>query len=215
MEQAARALALFDFDGTLIKGDSIVAYLRLARRMKALGRWEYLAVLAHTVRFLLGRESAQAAKQRALRFRMQLDPLRREALDRAFAQECLLPRIFPQGLRCLRGHQAAGRQVVLVSASPENYMRYVAQGLDAALICTPVSENGDVGENCSGEEKVRRLVAWAAQENATLDADASYAYGDSGSDLPLLRLCGHSVQVNPKRKLRKAAPGMERQIWKK
>jgi len=34
-ELQSRALALFDFDGTLIKGDSIVSFIRLARRLNA------------------------------------------------------------------------------------------------------------------------------------------------------------------------------------
>ena len=44
-----RALALFDFDGTLIRGDSILAYLRHARRLKALSRGEYLKLGLHAI----------------------------------------------------------------------------------------------------------------------------------------------------------------------
>ena len=35
----------------------------------------------------------------------------------------------------------------------------------------------------------------------------------SKSDLPMLRLCGHPVQVIPKKKLREAAPDMKTVSW--
>ena len=215
MNGSARALALFDFDGTLIRGDSIVPYLKLALRLKAISAGEYCAVTAQTLRYLAGGLTDDQIKTRALRFRGALSPERRDALDRAFAQECLLPRVFPQGLACLRRHQKENAVVALVSASTENYMRFVAQALKAdALLCTPVLEDGSVRGNCKGEEKVRRIQAWIKQAGLSVDFSASYAYGDSESDLPMLRLCGHPILVNPKRALRKAVPDMPRVIWK-
>ena len=216
MDSPARTLALFDFDGTLIRGDSIGPYLRLALRLKAISLGEYCAVTLQTLRYLAGGLSDEQIKTRALRFRGGLSPERRDALDRAFAQECLLTSVYPSGLACLRRHQEAGAIVALVSASTENYMRFVAEGLGVdELLCTPVMEDGSVQRNCKGEEKVRRVREWVRQSGLFVDFSASYAYGDSKSDLPMLRLCGHPVQVNPKRALRRAAPDMPRVIWTK
>lgn len=215
MSDSARILALFDFDGTLIRGDSIVSYLKLALRLKAISRGEYWAVTAQTLRYLTGGLSDDQIKTRALRFRGGLSLERRDALDRAFAQECLLPRIYPEGLACLRRHQKENAVVALVSASTENYMRFVAEGLGAdALLCTPVLEDGSVLGNCKGEEKVCRIQAWIKQAGLSVDFSASYAYGDSKSDLPMLRLCGHPILVNPKRALSKAAPDIPQVTWK-
>ena len=67
--------------------------------------------------------------------------------------------------------------------------------------------------NCKGEEKVKRIQNWLASKNIQPDYAASFAYGDSKSDLPMLRLVGHPVQVNPKKKLKKAAPDMDTVSW--
>ena len=40
---------------------------------------------------------------------------------------------------------------------------------------------------------------------ADLDLAASYAYSDSESDLPMLRVVGHPVAVNPDAELRRVA----------
>lgn len=210
-----RALALFDFDGTLIRGDSILAYLRHARRLKALSRGEYLKLGLHAIPWLLKKKSDEALKGEAVAFSMRLSPERRYALNRSFAEECLLPRVFPAGRACLEQHRQAGRLVVIVSASPENYMEFVAPGLGAdVLLCTQLLSETATGPNCKGQEKVRRIEAYLAQAGIGPDWSDSYAYGDSTSDLPMLRLCAHPVAVNPKRKLRRAAPEMATVKWK-
>ena len=42
-------------------------------------------------------------------------------------------------------------------------------------------------------------------EREGIDLDASYAYSDSESDLPMLRAVGHAVVVNPDQDLRRIA----------
>ena len=145
---------------------------------------------------------------------MALSPAEREALDRDFVNECLLPRVYPQARACMDAHRQAGREPVLVTASTENYMRIVAGALGVSvLLATPLRPDGSVGENCRGEEKNRRIREWLREQGREADFAASYAYGDSKSDLPMLLLCGHPVQVNPKKTLRKAAPDMEKVLW--
>ncbi|MBR1586108.1 MAG: HAD family hydrolase [Clostridia bacterium] len=211
-----QALACFDFDGTMIDGDSITAYLRLAFRRGDLSPVRYAAVGVHTLGYFLGWESGDAVKTHALRFRKAMPPERREELDRLFAERELLPRIYPEALACWRAHQQAGRKVLLVSASTDQYMRHVAKALGAdALLCTPVLADETVAGNCKGEEKPRRILEWLKARGIQADFEASYAYGDSASDLPMLRMVGHPVQVNPKKKLLRAAPDMERVAWGK
>ena len=129
-------------------------------------------------------------------------------------RDCLLPRIYPQAKACIASHRHAGRETVIVTASTENYMRALADALGvSALLATPLHPDGTIGENCRGEEKPRRIHAWLRDAGMEADFTASFAYGDSKSDLPMLLLCGHPVQVNPKKALRKAAPDMEKVCW--
>ena len=210
-----QSFAFFDFDGALIPGDSIAAFVRYARKRGIMPRRAFFKALLAAAGYLLGFLSATDSKNAALRFRMTLSPADREALDRDFVKECLLPRVYPQARACLAAHRQAGREPVLVTASTENYMRFVADALNVSvLLATPLKPDGTVGENCKGEEKLRRIQAWLREQGLEADFAASYAYGDSKSDLPMLLLCGHPVQVNPKKALRKAAPDMEKVIWK-
>lgn len=213
-EANKKTLALFDFDGTMIRGDSILAYLRLALRRKALSCWEYAKITCHTIRYLMKLETDEQIKTRALRFRRDMAENRRDALDAAFVEEELLPRVYPAARARLEKHQKAGHITLLVTASTENYMIPAAKnmGFDAVL-ATPIGEDGIVHHNCKGEEKVRRIKEWLASEGVQADFAASCAYGDSKSDLPMLRLAGHPTLVNPKRALRRAAPDMQREDW--
>ncbi|MBR0227163.1 MAG: HAD family hydrolase [Clostridia bacterium] len=209
-----QAFAFFDFDGTLIPGDSIAAFVRYARKRGIMPRRDFCRALLAAAGYVLGLVSAADSKNAALRFRMRLSPADREALDRDFVRDCLLPRVYPQAQACLDLHRQAGRETVLVTASTENYMQIVADELGfSALLATPLRPDGTVGENCKGEEKPRRIRAWLREQNREADFAASFAYGDSKSDLPMLLLCGHPVQVNPKKALRKAAPEMETVGW--
>ncbi len=208
------ALACFDFDGTMIRGDSIAAYLLFARRRGLISRRELTRVLGRTARYFLGGESGDAIKTRALRFRAGLDQPTLDQLDRDFVRLQLIPRLYPDALACWRRHREAGCTMLLVTASTENYMRLIAEYLAAdALLCTRLSPQGIVTGNCKGEEKPRRIAEWLRESQIEPDWPASFAYGDSASDLPMLLLAGHPVQVDPKKALRKAAPGMERTHW--
>jgi len=217
-EQPAKrpvSLALFDFDGTLIAGDSIGAYTLFAWKRGAMTGRELLRAMGGALLYGLKKLGPAESKNRALAFRSRLTPPQREALDRAFAEEALLPRVYPAGRECLQAHRQAGRMLLLVTASTENYMRFVADGLGFdGLLATGLDENSRVTVNCKGEEKARRVREWLKERGLEADFAASFAYGDSKSDLPLLRLCGHPVLVNPKRALGRKAPDMQRVKWK-
>lgn len=210
----AKALALFDFDGTMVRGDSIVAYVGFARKKRVLSFSSYLKTWGTALLYAVGKISAEESKTRALAFLQKLSPEERDELDRAFVEENLLLRVYPQAKSCLDKHRQEGKTTLLVTASTENYMRYVSEALGFdGLLASPIDEHGRVQGNCKGEEKVTRIHKWLASKSISPDFEASFAYGDSKSDLPMLRLCGHPVQVNPKKKLRRAAPDMDTVFW--
>lgn len=209
-----KALACFDFDGTMIRGDSITAYLSLARKRGCISPLAMAGVGLHTGAYFLGLENGDRVKTHALRFLSRLTEKEKRALDEDFASRELIPRIYPEALSQWKRHQADGCVMLLVSASTDNYMRCIADYLGAdGLLCTHVKADGTVQGNCKGEEKPRRIDAWLKERGIRPDWPASFAYGDSGSDLPMLRLAGHPVQVNPKKKLRRAAPEMKSVSW--
>ena len=62
---------------------------------------------------------------------------------------------------------------------------------------------GQLEQYAYGEEKARLVQQLAVRDG--LDLDASYAYSDSVSDVPMLEVVGHPVAVNPDRALRRVA----------
>ena len=214
MENSKQILALFDFDGTLIKGDSIVSYIRTAKRLHALSKAAHLKTCLYGLLYKLGRMTEEKAKEKSLSFYKGLEARRRLAMDAFFASDELVPRVYPEGLAQLEYHKRQGHLVLLVSASTSNYMEMVAAKLPVdGLICTRITEDGKVEKNCKGEEKIRRIQEYLQQRGVEADYENSYAYGDSLSDLPMLKLCGHPTLVNPKAALKKAAGDMPTVKW--
>ena len=188
---AGTALAVYDFDGTLIAGDSIVAYLRFARSRGFLPLRGLLAAALDGLRCGFGRLSPGEAKRRALRFREKLTAEEQTALDGDFA-ELLFSRLRPGAICQMAQDQAAGRFILLLSASTDNYMVPFSRRLGAdGLICTRIA--GLPEDNCRGEAKVGRLKAWLAENRMTPDFPASAAYGDSEGDAAVLALVGCAV----------------------
>lgn len=209
-----RTLALFDFDGTMRKGDSIVAYIREARRQGLMSRRQYWCASLCGLWFLLGRKTADAMKTEALSFLSALSDAQRARFDRDFTLKVLLPMVSAEAVKRLKAHQKKGDLTLLVTASTENYMEYVREylGFDA-LLATPITRMGVVSGNCHGEEKVMRIREYLKKNAIDADFDNSCAYGDSAGDLPMLRMAGHGFRVNPKRRLTALAPELPALRW--
>jgi HAD superfamily phosphoserine phosphatase-like hydrolase len=81
-------------------------------------------------------------------------------------------------------------EIVIVSASPDNWLKAWCKQFGAALISTKLEVRdrkltGKIdGKNCRGEEKVRRIRMQYDLSNY----DEVYAYGDTKGDKPMLAL---------------------------
>jgi len=206
-------VAVFDFDGTIIHGDSVVDMLKTGYRQGKVSLPQLVKAACAGVFYHIGFISAISSKRCAHAFLERMSDNEREEFLRSFAKS-LADRARPEALSQLRAHKTAGEYVILCSASGDCYMQYVAPllGVDA-LLCTPCNEKGlPCGENCRGKEKVRRVNAYleeAGIKNAVLTA----GYGDTLGDAPILRKCQNPVLVRPKKKLKKAMPDATVANW--
>ena len=178
-------VAVFDFDGTLTEADSLLPFLR--EHAGALRFWSKLAVSAPTFHGLAsGLLSNHQAKERLLRAFLRGCPLDRlERTAAHYASGRLLELLNPHAMERLRWHREKGHRVILLSASPETYLRPWAAQFDIGEIVGTrlASEHGIltgciVGENCHGAEKVRRLE----DVLGNLSDWHIHAYGDARSD---------------------------------
>jgi phosphoserine phosphatase len=92
--------------------------------------------------------------------------------------------------------------VVVVSASPEEIVRPLCRYLGIEDVIATKSEldeegryTGRIERYAYGPVKAQAIAEMAAAED--IDLDASYAYSDSVTDLPMLDIVGHPVAVNP------------------
>jgi HAD superfamily hydrolase (TIGR01490 family) len=120
------------------------------------------------------------------------------------------PRLYPAAKEAIAYHQQEGRRVVFVTGTLDFIVAPLAEHLGVTdVIASQLQVDGGqatgelTGPPLGDEEKARQACLLAEQHG--LDLAASFAYGDSRSDAPLLALVGHPVAVNPSRGLRRIA----------
>lgn len=196
-------VAAFDFDGTLTRGGSVVPFLVSVRGVIPVARAiaRDLPALARSA--ILGGAAADAAKE-ALFMRV-LSGVPAEEVDRVgvdFAERHLRRRLRADARDRLEWHRKLGHRIVVVSASPECYIRPAAEllGADAAL-ATRLAVSGNLltgrykGKNCRGSEKYSRVMAWVGAQGFGAQQPVLWAYGNSRGDRLLLDAADHGVDA--------------------
>jgi phosphatidylglycerophosphatase C len=189
-------VAVFDFDGTIIRGDSTTAFcwavVPPARLASALATRS--ALLTGYAAGVVSRTRMKESLLTAFFRGADAEPFRRRA--EAWALRDLPRRVRPAALERVRWHQACGHRVVLASASLELLLAPWAAtvGVTGVLATRLEVRGGRVtgrldGPNCYGEEKVVRLRELLGD----LDRFELYAYGDSRGDRELLAVARHAV----------------------
>jgi phosphatidylglycerophosphatase C len=193
-------LAVFDLDGTLVRGDSFLPFLL----SYALGHRRYLALPAFPLYgglYVCKILSDRTAKERLIRAVCRAQPLPALAAHaERFYDTWVQTHLRPSAIERLRFHQAEGHRVILQSASPNLYVPAIARHLNIAeVICTEVATKDGrctgrlQGENCKGDAKVRLLQAYLGLERPP---PGSFAYGDQRHDLFLLRWVRRGYLLN-------------------
>jgi HAD superfamily hydrolase (TIGR01490 family) len=170
------------------------------------------ALWSHLVFQHLGADEERMAKFRrsALRLTTGWEQTRINTIVREALIEVIEPIVFDEALQLIRDHQADGRRVFIISASPEEIVAPLAQylGVDEAIASRALLDadgryTGDVEFYSYGPFKAEAMRE--AAELHDIDLEASYAYSDSITDLPMLEAVGHPVVVNPDRELGRIA----------
>jgi len=205
--------AFFDLDRTLMEGSSAFQFGRAAYRAGLLSRRRLIADGWADLLFRLRGASDEASHELRDRISGSLAGTRVRDMERLGADVLagVLPRIYPQVLALAHEHQDAGRRVYIVTAASQDLAEILAHVLafDGAVgsqfseVQDGVYTGRPSGLFIYGRDKARAIEQLAERE--ALDLAASYAYSDSASDLPLLRLVGHPVAVNPDSSLTKVA----------
>lgn len=191
--------AFFDFDDTLIHGDSGRKLLKYYIKKHPLSAFRLLKVVYHYILYVLKLEPLNHAKSAWL---YPLDFMsEKETAD--FYKTCLETSYYPQVVAELKKKKEEGYTIYICSASVEAYLRFCRLPVDEIMGTKTEIINGRytskmIGKNCKNEEKVKRINEVIKNHNLEIDYDLSYAYSDSLHDIPMLSMVKNRIKIDTK-----------------
>jgi HAD superfamily hydrolase (TIGR01490 family) len=207
------AAAFFDVDNTMMIGASIYHFARGLAARDFFSWRDLTGFAARQVRLRLRGEShgdMHSTRESALAFVAGKKVAEVVALGEEIYDESMSDKIWRGTHALARMHLDAGQRVWLVTATPVELARIIADRLDLTGALGTVAEERDglytgalVGEVLHGEAKAAAVRQLAVREG--LDLARCSAYSDSINDLPMLSLVGRAVAVNPDTALRAEA----------
>ena len=207
--------ALFDFDGTIISGYSVTAFVTEQIKRGHLSPRELVELMSAMSSFGLGDSGFSAMMVAASQFLRGI----REDSYANFGEELfeshIARLIYPESRALIQAHQAKGHTVAIISSATPYQVRPSARelGIDNVL-CTQLEvENGVftggvIRPTVFGPGKV--TAAEGLAEEFGVDLDQSYFYSDSYDDIQLLERVGNPRPLNPNKRLLATA---ERRGW--
>ncbi len=186
-------LALFDFDGTITRGDSWTPFMKLATgpARKVVGFTALLPVGAGYYAGLVpGRTARPLYAHVAFR---GVESKRVRDLAGGYASDVLPRTVRPRALDQIAWHKENGDTVVVVSASLAVYVQPWCDRAGIDCIATELEERHGrltgryLGGECTGAEKAARIRRrYDLQQFSQI-----YAYGDTVEDDAMLALANH------------------------
>ena len=208
-------LALFDLDHTLIPMDSDFEWGQFTVRLG----WRDEGSFSEANQVFYDQYKAGTLDIAAY-IRFATAAIREHGMSKSVAahvqymSDVVQKNIKNQALELVRQHQAAGDEVVIVTATNEFVTRPIADAFGVKhLIAIELERDasglptGEIkGVPSFREGKVARVEQWLAERGATWRSVAqSTFYSDSINDLPLLEKVTHPVATNPDDRLRAVA----------
>jgi HAD superfamily hydrolase (TIGR01490 family) len=207
-----RAAAFFDLDKTVIAKSSTLAFGRPFFQGGLINRRAVLkGAYAQFVFSLAGADAEQMERMRRQITAMTTgwDVAVVHDIVRETLHEVVDPLVYAEAADLIEAHQAAGREIVIVSSSGAEMVGPIGEllGADRVVATRMVRVDGrytgEIEFYAYGENKAAAMREIAAEKG--WDLAECWAYSDSVTDLPMLSAVGHPTAVNPDRGLRKAA----------
>jgi len=209
------ALAIYDMDKTVTRRPTfgpflIHAVLRLAPWRLVLAPFVIVTVAAYGLRLI------DRARLKELNYRLLVggvSPERLEPVIQSFADRQLATNILPGARARLAEDKAAGRRLVMATASYRLYAAAIAERLgfdDVIATDTLPDSRGRIvaridGRNCYGLAKLDMIEAWLQREGLERDAVHIRFYSDHVSDSPVHHWSDEAFATNAHARLIRVA----------
>lgn len=209
-------IAIYDMDRTITRTGTYTPFLIHAALRRAPWRLlllpaALLAMLGYALK-LMTRARLKEINQHLL-LGAHISPAHLAPLTASFAERTIRLNTLPGALRQIAEDRAAGRRLVLATASYRLYVEAIAErlGFDDVIatnsiigIDARVTAKID-GENCYGPAKLRMIQAWFAAQGIDRAAVSVRFYSDHASDAPVMEWADTAVAANPSSKMRRLA----------
>ena len=197
------ALAIFDLDYTLLRGDSDHAWGEFLVECNFVDGDDYRRQNdRYYAQYQAGTLDIREYLEFALRPLTQHDSATLSAWHREFMRAKILPMITTRARELVETHRQRGDSLLIITSTNRFVTEPIAREFNIDQLLATDIEVVDgrytghvIGEPCFREGKVTRLQLWLTKNGASLDE--SHCYSDSHNDLPLLRAVRYPVAVNP------------------
>lgn len=196
-------LAIFDVDYTLTKRETLMEFYLFMLRKNPKIIIHFPKSLVSVFFYVFKVFNAAKAKENFIAFIDGIEEVRMKKLVEEFYEKKLSKIFYKDAIETMKKLKKRGCKIYLISASAEFYLNelYKVEEVDKVIGTKFTCENGVyrkkiVGENCKGEEKVKRLMRVLKEENIEVDFKNSYMFSDSLSDMPLFKLVGNPYLIN-------------------
>ncbi|MDY3128313.1 MAG: HAD family hydrolase [Corynebacterium sp.] len=209
---SARVAAFFDLDKTIIATSSAFAFGKEFLNNGLITPADaFHMTLAKASYMMAGQSSEQMDATRdqlaAMVSGWSVDDV--ESIAAETMHSVVTPAIYAEARELIKFHQAAGHQVVIISASEATLVRLIAAELGVEHVMATELEiidghfTGNIVRYLKGAAKAEAIAEICAEYS--LDLSQSFAYSDSATDIPMLEMVGNPVAVNPDRAMKKKA----------
>lgn len=205
--------AFFDLDKTIIAKSSTLAFTKPLFKAGLLNsRTLAKAGVAQAYYQVFGADHAQLerVKEELANITSGWDQNEIVSLVEETVDGIVPPLVFAEALAIIEHHRGLGRRIIVVSSSPEEIVKPLCRYLSIdeviatrAAVGPEGKYTGEIEFYAYGPGKAEAMTELADKDG--VDLDASYAYSDSATDIPMLELVGHPVAVNPDSELERIA----------
>jgi putative phosphoserine phosphatase/1-acylglycerol-3-phosphate O-acyltransferase len=210
MPAATRTAAIFDFDGTIIAGYSILEFLKERVRRRELGAADVARTAVSLAQSALGQIDSRELIARGMHEWSGRRLADLEALGERIFADWLRESIFPEIRSLIADHRRRGHVVVIATSAAPFQVEPAARELGVEhVLCTRLEVRDGVltgksrGPILWGRAKADAVSEFARRKG--IDLRRSHFYADGDEDVALMRLVGHPHPTNPRPGLARVA----------
>jgi len=217
MHKSYKYIAFYDLDHTIFVVNSATKIVEEARRRGIMSEKQYRHAVYLSFIYKLGLGEPAKMINRMLSWLKGLTEESIKQLCSEVFKHSLVETIRPEILMAMEEHRANNAANVLLSSASSLICEPVSKRLNIdAVICTLLEKAGGIltgnteGKLVYGMEKKNRLLSYCKANG--YNPEEAYYYGDSITDVHVMRAVGHPVAVSPDKKLLKIATRLAWQV---